>query len=188
MTRPIIQMLSLHRGIDWHEELSRTRILEFMQAEPRCFERTTTAGHITASAFVLNNTLTATLLTHHRKLERWLQLGGHCDGDSDVLRVARREVAEESGLRELTLLTPHIFDVDIHDVPPHVRRGDDVPAHLHYDISFLFRVRDVGQLPDTTRWFTLAEAVALNPADPQFHRIMGKVLKLCKLSSSRQNG
>jgi 8-oxo-dGTP pyrophosphatase MutT (NUDIX family) len=74
------------------------------------------------------------LLVHHAKLNKWLQPGGHADGDEDVLRVATREAQEETGLTNLALLTSDIFDLDIHPIPAR----DDFPEHLHYDVRFAF--------------------------------------------------
>jgi 8-oxo-dGTP pyrophosphatase MutT (NUDIX family) len=74
------------------------------------------------------------LLTHHRKLGLWLQLGGHADGDSDLARVALKEAEEESGLRDLAL-APGIFDLDRHWIPQH----REVPPHWHYDVRFVVR-------------------------------------------------
>jgi len=71
------------------------------------------------------------LFTHHRKLNRWLQLGGHADGDADILQVALKEVREESGLTNIVALSEQIFDIDIHLVP------DGSFGHYHYDIRFL---------------------------------------------------
>ena len=75
------------------------------------------------------------LLTHHKKLNKWLQLGGHADGDSNVLRVAMREVAEESGIEDVEPVGDGIYDVDIHLIP---ERGDE-PEHYHYDIRYALR-------------------------------------------------
>jgi 8-oxo-dGTP pyrophosphatase MutT (NUDIX family) len=74
------------------------------------------------------------LLTHHRKLGRWLQLGGHSDGESDTLLAAQREAEEESGLA-VRVLEAAIFDLDVHEIP--ARESD--PAHLHYDVRFVFQ-------------------------------------------------
>jgi 8-oxo-dGTP pyrophosphatase MutT (NUDIX family) len=74
-----------------------------------------------------------TLLTHHAKLNKWLQPGGHADGDENILAVALREAEEETGLRNLRLVQENIFDIDIHVIP--VRK--DFPEHLHYDIRFI---------------------------------------------------
>ena len=111
---------------------------DFVIANENCFERSLLEGHITCGAWILDGAGTKTLLTHHRKLNRWLQLGGHADGDHDVHRVAAKEAQEESGISTLELVSKDIFDIDIHQIPP---RGD-VPAHFHYDARFLFRTTD----------------------------------------------
>ncbi len=110
--------------------------IRFVEANERCFERDCWAGHVTGSAWVLNPARTHVLLTHHRKLERWLQLGGHSDGESDTLLAAQREAEEESGL-PVRVLDRGIFDLDVHEIP--ARRSD--PAHYHYDVRFLFEAR-----------------------------------------------
>lgn len=113
------------------------RILEVVNADPRCFERDCWLGHITGSAWILNQAGTHALLTHHKKLNRWLQLGGHSDGEPDTLQVAQREALEESGLM-LKLCSNRVFDIDVHEIPA---RGDD-PAHDHLDLRFLLQALD----------------------------------------------
>lgn len=98
---------------------------------PRCFERDCWAGHITGSAWLVDSTRQRVLLTHHKKLDKWLQLGGHSDGDSDPLRVASREAQEESGLA-VDRVVPWVFDLDVHEIP--ARKSD--PAHYHFDVRF----------------------------------------------------
>lgn len=108
----------------------------FVAAESDCFSRQLAVGHITGSAWVVNADGSEILLTHHRKLDRWLQLGGHADGDADVLSVAIKEAKEESGLGGFTHLSAGIFDIDIHPIPE--RKGE--PEHLHYDVRYVLRV------------------------------------------------
>ena len=108
--------------------------LEFVEGHDRCFERDLWVGHVTGSAWLVNTAGTHVLLTHHRKLGRWLQLGGHSDGDPDTLAVAIREAEEESGLC-VEPVTDRIFDLDIHEIP--ARRSD--PAHYHYDVRFALK-------------------------------------------------
>lgn len=111
----------------------RARMLAFIERHPRDAHRRELAeGHLTAAAFVVDARGERALLTHHRKLGRWLQLGGHCDGDGDLARVALREGREESGIDGLAL-EPVPIDLDIHPIPAR----PDEPAHLHYDVRFL---------------------------------------------------
>lgn len=98
------------------------------------FVRARLAGHFTASAWLVDRSGTRVLLTHHRKLERWLQLGGHADGDRDLAAVALLEAQEESGLEDLRV-EGGLFDLDRHWIP--LRR--DVPGHWHYDVRYVVR-------------------------------------------------
>ncbi len=103
-----------------------------------CFD----PGHITSSAWIVSQQTGSVLLTHHRKLERWLLLGGHAAGETDLWAAASREAEEESGLQGFepvpSAAGPEILDVDIHEIPAH---GDE-PAHEHHDVRFLLRVSD----------------------------------------------
>jgi len=114
------------------------RISSFVDANTDCFSRELAVGHITGSAWILDSTSTRALLTHHKKLNIWVQLGGHADGDPNVEQVAYREAIEESGLDGLEFVDQELFDIDIHLIPS---RGHEA-AHYHYDCRFLFRAVD----------------------------------------------
>lgn len=113
------------------------RIRRFVEGHPDCFERSCLEGHITASAWIVSADRREALLTHHGKLDRWLQLGGHSDGDPDPFAVALREAREESGMDEFRepsgTEVPLPLDVDIHRIPA---RGDE-PEHDHLDLRYL---------------------------------------------------
>ena len=110
------------------------------------FVRARLAGHFTGSAWLVSADGRRALLMHHRKLERWLQPGGHADGERDLAAVALKEAAEESGLEQLHLEDGQIFDLDRHWIP---ERGE-VPGHWHYDVRYV--VRNAG-----------SEAFVINP-------------------------
>lgn len=111
------------------------RLIAFTEENPNCFERSLQIGHITGSAWVVNKAGTHVLLTHHKKLDMWLQLGGHADGNADILDAARQEALEESGFQTLETIGTEIFDIDIHLIPE--RKSE--PAHHHHDIRFIFQ-------------------------------------------------
>lgn len=107
--------------------------LSFVEAHADCWLRTCLPGHVTGSALIVDRGRRLALLTHHRKLGRWLQPGGHADGETDPLAVALREAREETGLDVLTPLSTELFDVDRHWIP--ARPGE--PGHWHHDLRFL---------------------------------------------------
>lgn len=134
------------------------RIISFVEREPACAERSHQLGHLTGSAWVVNGARTKALLLHHRKLNRWMQPGGHADGDLDLLAVALREAREESGLSRIEPASGEVFDVDIHEIPPF----KDIPAHYHFDVRFLL-IGDDTEEPcrndesNEVKWIALAD-------------------------------
>ena len=148
--------------------------LELVENDTRCAERTLRTGHLTGSAWVVDTARHLVLLTHHRKLGKWLQLGGHADGDLDLAAVAAREAREESGLVSLGLVTGEIYDVDRHWIPA---RGDE-PAHWHYDVRFLLTADHAEPLVVTSEsralaWVELERVISLNPEESMV-RLMRK--------------
>lgn len=113
------------------EQSTINRFQTLVTEHTNCFERDCWVGHITGSCWLVDPSAQRLLLTHHRKLDMWLQLGGHSDGDPDSQAVAMREAREESGLG-VQLLSPHIFDIDVHEIP--ARKKD--PAHCHFDVRY----------------------------------------------------
>jgi 8-oxo-dGTP pyrophosphatase MutT (NUDIX family) len=118
----------------WPEETAVAHFEDFLAGQPDAFARELAVGHFTGSAWLVSADGLRVLLTHHRKLGLWLQLGGHADGDTDLARVALREAEEESGLHGLSI-EPAIFDLDRHRIPA---RGAD-PEHWHYDVRYVVR-------------------------------------------------
>ena len=155
---------------------AKQEMLDFLSSNTRCFERSLCDGHFTASSWLMNKSQDKFLLTHHAKLNMWLQLGGHCDGDSDLLRVALKEANEESGLLDIVAVVSGIFDLDIHQVP--ARKGE--PAHLHYDVRFLLQARQdtpliVSNESHSLQWFGM-DMYLLPTTEPAILRMFNKWL------------
>jgi len=130
-------LLNKYLSSDPEEVIHKKHMLDFLEKNQNCFERSCLKGHFTASCWLVDKTNTKALLTHHRKLNDWFQLGGHCDGDSDVLKVAIKEAQEESGINNIEAFQNDIFDIDIHKIP----KIKNIEPHLHYDIRFILQIK-----------------------------------------------
>jgi 8-oxo-dGTP pyrophosphatase MutT (NUDIX family) len=130
----LINLLESYRPMDFDERQYKERILDFISKNETIFGKGNKSGHITASAWIINKDRSKVLLTHHYKLDRWMQLGGHTEEDESVLQGAYREAQEESGLGSIKPIAEKIFDVDVHIIPERKDEG----AHYHYDIRFAF--------------------------------------------------
>jgi 8-oxo-dGTP pyrophosphatase MutT (NUDIX family) len=142
--RPLLDMLSRYRQVFPAEASVVDRICALVESHADCFERTCRPGHITGAAWIVSADRRRCLLAHHRKLDRWLQLGGHADGQCHVDEVALREAREESGFWALDFVPIHgalmPLDIDVHQIPErHDEHGNLIEdAHEHHDVRFLF--------------------------------------------------
>jgi 8-oxo-dGTP pyrophosphatase MutT (NUDIX family) len=163
-------------GDRWPKEADVGRCVGWLERGERPFERESLEGHFTGSAWLVSRDGARVLLMLHAKLGRWLQPGGHADGDPDLAAVALREAEEETGLRGLTV-RPEIFDVDAHRIPA---RGHE-PEHWHYDLRYV-----VVAGPDETfvanaeslslAWVAIADLAHDEDAEPSLRRMAGKWL------------
>jgi 8-oxo-dGTP pyrophosphatase MutT (NUDIX family) len=145
----------------------------------RCYFRDHLPGHITGSAWIVNTKKDSALLVHHRKLNRWLQPGGHADGDENILNVALREANEETGLHKLMLLHEGLFDIDIHTIPAR----KDFPAHLHYDVRFALLADDEEPLflsaeSHTLEWIKFSDLITVTENNTSIIRMAEKSKRL----------
>ncbi|MCG8588548.1 MAG: NUDIX hydrolase [Proteobacteria bacterium] len=162
--QPLRQLLDRYEK-HFPGEPAVTQVRELLASRPDCFSRTCWPGHVTASAWIVSPDYRSVLLTHHAKLDRWLQLGGHADGDPDVANVALREAREESGMSAFGFVSPPggdeeplPLDVDVHTIP---QRGSE-PRHEHHDVRFLLVARPDQRLERSheskdLRWFPRSE-------------------------------
>ena len=161
----LLDMLKRHQSRFMDEAAYISRARDYVQANEDVFYRELWPAHVTGSAWVVSPDRRRVLMLHHRKHDQWFQPGGHADGDHDILRVALRETAEESGLdpRHVKLVSDEVFDVDIHSVPA----MKDVPAHEHIDIRFIVEIDDALPAPGNHEsndilWLSLMEVSRFN--------------------------
>lgn len=165
---PVIALLEAHAELDLApmEAMAVAETIRFVREHPDCLLRTCLEGHLTGSAWIVSPDRRQTLLTHHRKLDKWLQLGGHADADPDLLAVAMREANEESGLSRLRPVTGALFDVDRHRIPA---RGAE-PEHWHHDLRFMIEADPAEPLVISNEskelaWVEVARVTSLNPEE-----------------------
>ena len=132
----LLGLLYAYFPSDADEQAFKETTINFVNEHEDCFERSLSIGHITASVWLVSKDGSHALLMHHTKLDKWFQLGGHCDGDSDTCAVAIKEAQEESGIQAIEPISHEIFDIDIHLIPENSKEK----AHYHYDIRFLLQV------------------------------------------------
>lgn len=153
---------------------AKEAILNLLADGPRVLSRDHTApGHLTASSWIQSPCRQFVLLCFHRKAQRWLQLGGHVDGDKDLLGAAMREAQEESGIPAFDPVVPGVFDLDIHPIPA---RGAE-PAHTHFDVRFFLRAqtREISCSAESLdlRWVAANEIASLTQ-EPSIARMAEK--------------
>jgi len=161
----LLGLLAQHRTMFMDESAYIDRARAFVASHPDCFHCDLWPAHVTGSAWVVNPQRTQVLLVHHGKHDQWFQPGGHADGEGDIVAVALREIAEESGVDppHIRLVDGRIFDLDIHRIPAS-HRG---PEHEHVDVRFLVEIDDRLPVPGSdesheVRWVPLGQVSRFN--------------------------
>lgn len=132
-TTSVLSLLDTFAPATPWDRWRRDQTQAFVRTHANVLHRANLQGHLTGSAFVVDPRRRRFLLVRHRRLDKWIQPGGHADGDPDLLAVAAREVEEETGLAPAPV-DGRVFDLDVHTIPA----TPAVPAHRHYDVRFLF--------------------------------------------------
>ncbi len=183
----ILQQLNDYRLSKWYldqEEKLVNQFIYFITQNTHCFSRSLKKGHLTASCWLWNEEETACLFTLHKKLKKWIQLGGHADGQFSLLEVAIKEAQEESGIEEISAVSPEIFDISIHEIPAY----KEVPSHLHYDVRYLLKVNSnapliISEESDDLKWITL-ENFKNYPLDPSILKMRQKIIESKKTNTA----
>jgi len=134
----LMERLSRYVPFNEQEQLDREDILWWLERAENIYERSCRAAHMTASAWVVSPDREYVLMAYHNIYRSWSWLGGHADGERDLLQTAQREVSEESGVQNVRPVSDEIFSIEILTVDGHEKRGRYVPSHLHLNVTYLF--------------------------------------------------
>lgn len=169
----IIQQIRDFCPYNEQEARDREVLLGLLKGPEDIYTRDNLTGHLTASAWVVNESRDKALMIYHNIYHSWSWLGGHADGDRDLLAVALREVREESGVIHVRPVSEDIFSLEILTVDGHEKKGVYVPSHLHLNVTYLLEAaeNDVLTIKEDENsgvaWFGLDEAVAAS-TEPWF--------------------
>lgn len=165
------------------EERDKTLILDWIQKNENAFLRENEVAHITASAWVVNKDRSKVLMVYHNIYNSWSWLGGHADGEMDLLAVAIREVQEEAGIKNVRPVSEEIFSMEVLTVDGHVKKGRYVSSHLHLNVTFLLEADSEEAVSikedenSGVAWFSPAEALAKS-TEPWFvERVYAKLIE-----------
>ncbi|MEK4426248.1 NUDIX hydrolase [Solibacillus sp. FSL K6-1523] len=179
--------ITLYEPYNEQEKKDRELILRAMDTSVDVLTRNNEILHFTASAFVFNRARTHVLMVYHNIYQSWSWTGGHADGESDLLKVARQEVMEETGVSKVNVLTEQMISLDILTVIGHVKNGSYVAPHLHLNATYVFEVADDESLRakpgenSAVGWIQvdeLAEKCAEKHMVPLYEKIIRKVKEL----------
>lgn len=189
----IIQDIEKFIPYNEQEEKDKEEILKRLKNNEKLLTRDNKSAHLTASAWVLNQDHNKVLMAYHNLYDSWAWLGGHADGESDLLKVCIKEVKEESHIKDIKVLTPDIFSLEILTVDGHIKKGEYVSSHLHLNVTYLLEANDQQTLSikedenSNIGWFLLDDALKAS-SEPWFvDNIYSKLNEKVKLYDQKIN-
>lgn len=161
----LYEKINNYKPMNKQELHDKEQMLQFMKKNTDCLERKNQVGHFSASAWAVNKERTKTLMIYHNIYNSWSWTGGHADGEEDLCAVALRELKEETGVKNVRLISDEIFSLETLTVDGHVKRGAYVPSHLHFNVTYLVEVDETEVLTikedenQAVKWWTFEEAL-----------------------------
>lgn len=183
----LLEEIRLYQPYTDKETREKNQIIGFVEQNPDCLTRGNEIAHLTASAWVVNPERTKVLMAYHKIYDSWAWLGGHADGNADLLEVAMKEACEEAGLKKVRPVTPEIFSLETLTVDGHVKRGQWVPSHLHLNLTYLLEATEEEMLAvneeenSGVAWFTFEEALKASKEPWFVEHIYTKLINKIKL-------
>ena len=181
----LLEQIQDYKPYNKQERKDKEVFIKYLNSFDNCLSRENEYGHICSSAFVLNKERSKVLMIHHNIYNSWGWLGGHADGNSDLLRVAIKEVKEESGIENIKPLSKDIFILDTLPVLGHTKRGEYVPAHVHLSIAYILEAGENQKLHiqedenSGVKWVPIEKMVEIAD-EPYMKPVYAKAIKKMK--------
>lgn len=184
----LIDDIIMYEPVDEKERAEKDLILHFLQDAPYPLDRSNLTGHMTVSAWVVNSQRTKVLMAYHKIYDSWAWLGGHADGCADLAAVAVKEACEEAGLttKNVRLVSRKPLSLEVLTVRGHWKRGEWVPSHLHYNVTYMLEASENVVLTVNEEenagvaWFTFDEALKVSKEDWFVEHIYPKLIRKVK--------
>lgn len=173
MEYTLTEQIRSYQPMNEQEERDKELILHCLETKKNIFTRQNRLAHMTASAWIVNPERTKVLMAYHNIYHSWSWLGGHADGETDLLKVALKEAREESGIHHVKPVSEQIYSLEVLTVDGHVKRGEYVSSHLHLNVTYLLQAEETDVLHikedenSNVGWFSLGDAVAAS-TEPWF--------------------
>ena len=179
-----------YKPVNEQEECDKEQMLQYMRCNDNYLDRADQIAHFTASMWTVNKERTKTLMVYHNLYDSWSWIGGHADGMEDLCSVAMRELQEETGVKNASLVSREIFSLETLTVNGHIKKGNYVPSHLHFNVTYLAEADEKETLivneeeNQAVKWWTLEEALKVSDEPWMIERIYKKLIEksLCKRS------
>lgn len=172
--------------VNQQEERDKEIMLQYIMANPDCLSRENEIGHFTTSIWTVNKARTKTLMVYHNIYKSWSWIGAHADGIEDLSSVALRELQEETGVRNASLVSKDIFSLEILTVNGHMKKGAYVPSHLHLNVTYLAEADENEELivneneNQAVKWWIFEEALKVS-TEPWFvENVYKKLIEKCR--------
>ena len=162
------------------EQKDKELILKYMDIFDDVLTRKNEIGHFTSSCWIVNKEKTKVLMVYHNIYDSWSWVGGHADGDDDLLHVSLKEASEETGLKNVIPLSKDIFSLEVLGVDGHMKKGGYISTHIHLNITYLLcaNENDITHIKEDensdVKWFELEEAIKAS-SEPHMKKIYNKL-------------
>jgi len=183
----LYEMIKNYRPTCEQEAVDQAAMLAFIEKNPDGLHRTNLLAHFTASMWTVNKKRTKTLMVYHNLYDSWSWIGGHADGEEDLCAVALRELMEETGVKHPRLVSEEIFSLESLTVNGHMKKGQYVPGHVHYNLTFLAEADEdevlTAQIEENqaVRWWSFEEAVTVSKEAWMVERIYKKLIEKSRI-------